>query len=148
MCGGSRSRGRESQADCGRCRPCSSVRFSVDIARRRISVACIIAVVNVITRATFARTKLSGSCSIAAWQSFFHWWTVPDFYWAQDQSIAAERQSFVAQLELGAVSSGVPRDWGPNREKLAFQVVIFRVGFMVDGEAVIILSTEGSDSDH
>ena len=148
-----------------------------------------------------------------AWQSFFHRWTVSDFYWAQDQAIAAERQRFVAQLELGAFSIWVPRDWRPNSEKLTFQdlevpwvstrnpidtlkfietavqsinsscfkegvffffrnatpigmlqpgylvafpypnhqstfQVITSVGFMVDGEAVTILSTEGSDSDH
>ena len=56
-----------------------------------------------------------------AWQSFFHRWTVSDFYWAQDQAIAAERQRFVAQLELGAFSIWVPRDWRPNSEKLTFQ---------------------------
>lgn len=34
----------------------------------------------------------------------------------------------------------------PNHQS-TFQVIT-RVGFMVDGEAVTILSTEGSDSDH
>ena len=64
----------------------------------------------------------------SAWQSFFHRWTVPDFHWAQDQAIAAQRQRLVAQLELGA-SIWVPRDWRPDSEEMAFQKRGGRAGF-------------------